>query len=71
LAFVCALADKPKLLVFLYDCTIAKKPSRLQWVSDTLAFVVPGDGKILVIDAITLYFKLSPMTVKVSRNTDT
>jgi hypothetical protein len=56
---------------FLYDCTIAKKPSRLQWVSDTLAFVVPGDGKILVIDAITLYFKLSPMTAKVSRNTDT
>jgi hypothetical protein len=40
-------------------------------VSDTLAFVVPGDGKVLVIDAITLYFKLSPMTAKVSRNTDT
>lgn len=56
---------------FLYDCTITKKPTDVGWLSDKLAFVVPGDGKIQVIDAVTLNFGISPTTVKVSRNSDT
>jgi hypothetical protein len=56
---------------FLYDCSITEKGARMGWLSDKLAFVVPGDGKIQVIDAVTLNFRVSPLTVKVTRNTDT
>lgn len=56
---------------FLFDCSITEKGTRIGWLSDRLAFVVPGDGKIQVIDAVTLYFGVSPLTVRVSRNSDT
>jgi hypothetical protein len=56
---------------FLFDCTITKKGQGVQWLSDTLAFVVPGDGTIQVIDAVTLFFGISPVKVKVARNSDT
>lgn len=64
-------ASQAQAVGFLYDCTITDKGSGVEWVSEKLAFVVPGDGEIQVIDAVTLFFKVSPMTVKVSRNSDT
>jgi hypothetical protein len=72
LVCLCICAGGPASAAgFLYDCSITQKGRGIGWLSERLVFVVPGDGKIQVIDAVTLNFRIDPVTVKVSRNSDT
>lgn len=53
---------------FLYDCNVKSRTDG--WISDKMAFVVNENGTIQVIDAVTLTFDVSPLTVQVSKNDD-
>lgn len=46
---------------YLYDCDMIYVKQGKGWVSPKIAFVLPGDGTVKVVDAVTLYFNKEPL----------
>jgi hypothetical protein len=53
---------------YLYDCAIEPVESGRGWISPRLALVLPGDGSVTVIDAITMTFSDVPVLGRILRD---
>ena len=53
---------------FLYDCTMEDVDQGKGWVSPRIALVLPGDGTVTVIDALTLTFSEDPVAGTILRD---
>ncbi len=53
---------------FLYDCDMAETDRGRGWISPKIALVFTADGKVTVIDAITLHFSKTPVIATVLRD---
>jgi len=53
----------------MYECAITQKHKKLDWISDTMAIVVGKDGKVSVVDNVTLQIMGGPVAAQVLRNT--
>lgn len=60
-----AMAAKP----MMYECSITEKHRKLDWISDTMAIVIGKDGKVSVVDNVTLQLTGGPVVARVLRNT--
>lgn len=55
---------------FLYDCDMSDADNGRGWVSPKIAIVLPGDGSVTVIDALTLAFFDDPIEGTILRDDD-
>ena len=55
---------------YLYDCDMAYVKQGKGWVSPKIAFVLPGDGSVKVVDAVTLHFNKEPLLGTIVREND-
>lgn len=55
---------------FLYDCDMADPDRGFGWISPKIALVLPGDGTVTVIDALTLTFAEEPVVGRILRDND-
>ena len=54
----------------LYDCDMRNVKQGKGWVSPKIALVLPGDGTVQVIDAVTLHFNDGPLEGTIVREND-
>ena len=52
---------------FLYDCDMSYVKQNKGWMSPKIAFVLPGDGTVKVVDAVTLHFNKEPLLGQIVR----
>lgn len=55
---------------FLYDCDMADPDRGYGWISPKIALVLPGDGTVTIIDALTLTFAQEPVLGRILRDND-
>ena len=55
----------------LYECDMSNINRGNGWVSPKIAFVLPGDGSVTVVDAVTLHFNGKPLGGKIQRDSNT
>lgn len=55
---------------YLYDCDMTYVKQGKGWVSPKIAFVLPGDGTVKVVDAVTLHFNKEPLRGTIAREND-
>ena len=55
---------------FLYECDMEDPDQGLGWVSPKIAIVLPGDGSVTVVDALTLTFAEDPVLGRILRDND-
>lgn len=52
---------------FLYECDMSGAKLAQGWISAKVAFVLPGDGSVSVVDAVILHANGAPLAGKVLR----
>lgn len=55
---------------YLYDCDMRDVKQGKGWVSPKIALVLPGDGTVQVVDAVTLHFNEGPLEGTIVREND-
>lgn len=55
---------------YMYDCDMTYVKQGKGWVSPKIAFVLPGDGTVKVVDAVTLHFNKEPLRGTIVREND-
>ncbi|MEW9921413.1 hypothetical protein AB2B41_17530 [Marimonas sp. MJW-29] len=55
---------------FLYECDMDDPDRGLGWVSPKIAIVLPGDGSVTVVDALTITFSDAPVSGRILRDND-
>lgn len=65
-----AVAASASASGFLYDCTMRDTGSSLGWISPKIAIVLPKDGPVQVIDALTMTFGEDPVPATVLRDNE-
>ena len=52
---------------FLYECDMSGAKLARGWISEKIALVLPGDGSVKVVDAVTLHENGKPLVGKILR----
>ena len=59
------LAGSVQAAVVLYECKITDRDENVDWISDTVAFVVDGGAAASVVDTVILRFHEKPVEGRV------
>ena len=63
-----AVAQSAAAAGFLYDCTMENPEAARGWVSPKIAIVLPDDGTVRIIDALTITFADEPVSGTILRD---
>ena len=70
-AAILALSAPASAAGLLYECDMTNTKNNRGWTSAKLAFVLPGDGSVKVIDGIIMHFLGKPLAGKILRESKT
>jgi len=65
-----ALVSSAQAKDLFYECDIPQSRSGGNYISTKMAIIQRANGAVQVIDAVLMYHDLSPLTVRVQRNTE-
>ena len=53
---------------FLYECDVTDHKRAKGWISPKIALILPDDGSVQIVDALTLHFVKKPVTGTILRD---
>ncbi|MDG1168790.1 MAG: hypothetical protein P8N14_06295 [Sulfitobacter sp.] len=65
---LCTSAQANVAAGFLYECDIAEPERGQGWISPKIAIVLPAQGEVQVVDALTLAFSPTPVIATILRD---